>query len=186
MFKVLSDTIRQLFCHTLTNRCLAIIRPKFPLHGINSIGLMATVCFYDITTREACLLLAIKPVVEHPQLLATSRHNTQGLVDVKSEVRDADSRTLSGTSEVVAGDEYELRLMLPDSQAWTMRCASVNGVPLHIRPQPGDPVHTLRLHFTPLTTKTASWCIHYISPTVHRGISFQLVTACQETSNTVR
>ncbi len=61
---------------------------------------------------QSCAVLAVRPVLTHPQLIATSRHITQGIVDVKEERWDAATRTLSGVSEVVAGDRYELRILI--------------------------------------------------------------------------
>jgi hypothetical protein len=61
----------------------------------------------------SCRVLAIRPVADHPQLLSTSRHITQGVVDVLDEKWDAATRTLSGVSRVVASDPYELRVVVP-------------------------------------------------------------------------
>jgi len=61
----------------------------------------------------SCRVLAIRPVSDYPQLLSTSRHITQGMVDVTGETWDAASRTLSATSRLVANDPYELRIVVP-------------------------------------------------------------------------
>jgi hypothetical protein len=61
----------------------------------------------------SCRVLAIRPVSDHPQLISTSRHITQGMVDVTGEAWDPASRTLSATSKVVANDPYELRIVVP-------------------------------------------------------------------------
>jgi hypothetical protein len=53
-------------------------------------------------------VVCLRPRVAHPQLLATSRHVTCGGPDL-SEVVWRDN-TLSGVSELVAGDPYELYL----------------------------------------------------------------------------
>ncbi len=60
---------------------------------------------------QSCAVLSVRPVADHPQLISTSRHITQGMVDVKQERWDAAARTLSGVSETVAGDPYELRIL---------------------------------------------------------------------------
>src|SRR6185295_1046312 len=52
-----------------------------------------------------------RPRAEHPQLLSTSRHITQGIVDVLEEKWDARKKTLSGRSKVVGGDAYQLRIV---------------------------------------------------------------------------
>lgn len=59
---------------------------------------------------QSCAVLAVRPVADHPQLLSTSRHVSQGMVDVVEERWNGESRILSGTSRVVGGDDYELRM----------------------------------------------------------------------------
>ena len=59
---------------------------------------------------QSCAVLAVRAVADHPQLLSTSRHVSQGMVDVVAEHWDGGSRVLSGTSRVVGGDDYELRI----------------------------------------------------------------------------
>jgi hypothetical protein len=52
-------------------------------------------------------------MLDHPFVISTSRHITQGMVDLTDEKWDAASKTLSGTSQIVAGDPYELRIVTP-------------------------------------------------------------------------
>ncbi len=66
--------------------------------------------------RESCQVLAIRPVSDHPQLISTSRHITQGMVDVTDESWDG-SGVLSGVSQVVGEDPYELRIVMPAKDA---------------------------------------------------------------------
>lgn len=61
--------------------------------------------------RESCAVLAVRPVANHPQVISTSRHVTQGMVDVSEEKWDDATKTLSGRSKVVAGEAYELRIV---------------------------------------------------------------------------
>ena len=58
----------------------------------------------------SCRILAVRPVVDHPQVLSTSRHITQGVIDLIEERWDESTGTLSGISRVVAGEPYELRI----------------------------------------------------------------------------
>jgi hypothetical protein len=69
----------------------------------------------------------VRPQAEHPQLLSTSRHITQGLIDVLEESWDAGTKTLSGKSRVVGGDPYELRIALPPSGAWKVARVHAEG-----------------------------------------------------------
>lgn len=61
----------------------------------------------------SCRILALRPTADYPQLLSTSRHVTQGIVDVREEKWQPSSHRLTGVSRVVAGDPYELRLVVP-------------------------------------------------------------------------
>lgn len=72
----------------------------------------------------SCRLLALRPVTDHPQLLSTSRHVTQGMVDVLEEQWDAAAQTLRGTSRVVAHDPYELRIVVPTGERSWRACAA--------------------------------------------------------------
>ena len=69
---------------------------------------------------HACKVLALRPEADHPQLLSTSRHVTQGMIDVVEERWDAKTSSLSGVSHVVANDRYELRVVLPASGSLTV------------------------------------------------------------------
>jgi hypothetical protein len=64
-------------------------------------------------------IMAIRPVSEFPQLLSTSRHVTQGIIDVTDEKWDAAKSQLSATSKMVGNDPYELRIVVPSSdKSW--------------------------------------------------------------------
>ena len=64
-------------------------------------------------------IMAIRPVSEFPQLLSTSRHVTQGIVDVTDEKWSAKKSQLSATSKMVGNDPYELRIVVPSSdKSW--------------------------------------------------------------------
>jgi hypothetical protein len=60
---------------------------------------------------ESCCSLAVRPVLDRPQLLSTSRHITQGIVDVIEEKWDDSAKVLNGRSRVVGRDPYELRIV---------------------------------------------------------------------------
>ena len=60
-------------------------------------------------------------------LVSTSRHVTQGIVEVTGEKWSASRKTLSGVSQVVGGDPYELRLAGLDEggRKWKLARATV-------------------------------------------------------------
>jgi len=69
--------------------------------------------------KESCRILAVRPLLERPFLLSTSRHITQGIVDVLEETWDDGRKSLSGKSQVVGGDACELRIVAPpEPKSW--------------------------------------------------------------------
>ncbi len=58
----------------------------------------------------------IRPVLERPQLVATSRHIT-GTVSIKKLAWNSSKSTLSGTSEIVEGAPYSLFIHVPEGMA---------------------------------------------------------------------
>ncbi|MCE5259153.1 MAG: alpha-galactosidase [Chloroflexi bacterium] len=62
----------------------------------------------------ASRVFAVRRKLEHPQVLSTSRHISQGAYDITSLTWDAAKNTLSGISKVVAGDPYDILLYVPD------------------------------------------------------------------------
>ncbi len=63
--------------------------------------------------KTSCQVLALREVMNHPQVISTSRHITQGLMDVASEKWDPETNVLRGVSKVIADDPYELRIVCP-------------------------------------------------------------------------
>jgi hypothetical protein len=59
---------------------------------------------------ESCRVIAVRAAEGHPVLVSTSRHVTQGMVDIAGEKWDSSTCTLSGISQVVGNDPYELRV----------------------------------------------------------------------------
>jgi hypothetical protein len=75
----------------------------------------------------SCAVLSVRQVAEHPQLISTSRHIMQGIVDVLEEKWAPQARELSGTSKVVGGDAYELRVLTRSTKgAWKAAGAEVS------------------------------------------------------------
>jgi len=64
---------------------------------------------------SSCRVIALSKLLERPQLVGTSRHVTQGVVDVVQVDWDEETHTLSGRSRVVGQDPYELRIAMPTS-----------------------------------------------------------------------
>lgn len=77
--------------------------------------------------RTACRILAVRGRENHPVLVSTSRHITQGMVDITSETWDAEKMTLTGVSQIVGNDPYELRVAGLDEagKRWKLVSAQV-------------------------------------------------------------
>ena len=65
----------------------------------------------------SCKLVAARRVADHPQLIGTSRHITQGADDLLEARWDSAAGAWAGRSRVVGGDPYQLRFTLPPG--WT-------------------------------------------------------------------
>ncbi|MEI8078881.1 MAG: glycoside hydrolase family 36 protein, partial [bacterium] len=59
-------------------------------------------------------VLRITPVGNRPQVISTSRHITQGAIDLAALAWEETTNCLSGSSEVVTGETYRLTILLPD------------------------------------------------------------------------
>jgi len=76
---------------------------------------------------RSCRMLVLRSEADHPQVLSTSRHVTQGIVDLVSEHWDASAKTLRGGSRVVGGEPYELRIVGPAAaETWQPYAAAVS------------------------------------------------------------
>lgn len=62
--------------------------------------------------EPCCAVFSLRELTDHPLIISTSRHITQGLIDVLSETWDARRSTLKGESLLVANDPYELRISI--------------------------------------------------------------------------
>ena len=60
---------------------------------------------------EACRVLAIRPMLPHPFVISTSRHVSQGILELSGESWHPATHTLTGTSAMVAQDSYEVRVV---------------------------------------------------------------------------
>lgn len=106
----------------------------------------------------SCRVLAVRKAADHPQVLSTSRHITQGMMDVIEEKWDSPTRTLTGKSQVVAGDAYELRIALPASKNWKVKSASLDGKTV----TPGNAEKGgVRVRFQPEQSGTVDWKISF-------------------------
>jgi hypothetical protein len=110
---------------------------------------------------ESCVILAVRPRAVYPQLLSTSRHITQGVVDVTSEAWDAKSRTLSGESQVVGGDPYELRIVLPVGRDWNVAKAGAFSGGEVVKTDYAESMGLVRMTLTSAKRQPVRWSVHF-------------------------
>ena len=117
---------------------------------------------------RGCRILAVRPLLARPFLLSTSRHITQGILEVTGEAWNDATRTLAGTSEVVGGDAYELRLVARDGQ----RPWPVAGVTVSAADQAAGVTITstatngfVRVAIRAPVNRTVAWSVRFDAPT---------------------
>ncbi|MBM4093956.1 MAG: hypothetical protein FJ276_31800 [Planctomycetes bacterium] len=96
-------------------------------------------------------VFAIREARVHPWVLSTTRHISQGGVDLLDAKWDGGANTLSGKSAVVVGDPYVLTVHLPGG--FRLASAQVSGEKAEIANQK----ETATIRIVPSATKTVEW-----------------------------
>ncbi len=79
----------------------------------------------DLPPGGSCRIMAIRPIADHPQVISTSRHVTQGMIDLLEEKWNAPA--LEGVSRLVGADPYELRVVVPTGKnSWSLQAVKVS------------------------------------------------------------
>lgn len=111
----------------------------------------------DIDPAIGAESLCLRERTPHPQVLATSRHLTCGALDLHNvEWRDG---TLSGESDVVGGEPYELLLYEPSGVQLRDLAVDQLGV---AGGSVGGGIRTLRIESP--TSKRVRWTVRYVMP----------------------
>ncbi|SDS34135.1 Melibiase [Mucilaginibacter mallensis] len=78
---------------------------------------------YELAS-ESCRVIAVRAKSNHPVIVSTSQHVTQGMIDLMKE--EWKTGTLSGTSKIIGSDKYELRIAgLNDGGKWKLDAATI-------------------------------------------------------------
>jgi hypothetical protein len=108
---------------------------------------------------KSCRVVAVRADEGHPVLVSTSRHVTQGIIDVTGEKWD--QGCLSATSSVVGGDSYELRIA--GMEGWKCVSAEVSaedqgaGVTVEVLPAEAG---WLRVKIQSKTARAVNWRVN--------------------------
>jgi hypothetical protein len=105
----------------------------------------------------SCRVIALVKKLDHPQLVSTSRHVTQGLVDVVAVNWDGGAKTLSGRSRVVQGDPYELRIHAADMKLGKWNASGAGKATAQASEDGGN----VRLSIKPEATGEINWRVEF-------------------------
>ncbi len=113
---------------------------------------------------QSCQVLAVRPRLNRPLVISTSRHITQGIVDLVEENWDEAGDVLSGRSKVVGGDSYELRTVaLAKDKGWLVKAVEVSdddksaGVKIRFKERNG----LVRATIESPVSRDVSWSLHF-------------------------
>jgi len=101
--------------------------------------------------NTALHVFVIREARAHPWIISTTRHISQGGVDLLDVKWDSGSKTLSGRSSVVIGDPYVMTVHLPEG--FRLTGAGVGGEKVEIANQK----ETATIRIVPSATKTVEW-----------------------------
>jgi len=125
--------------------------------------------FHSVLPATSCQVIAVRAAEDHPLLVSTSRHVTQGIVDVSGETWNASRQALSGVSQVIGNDTYELRLAGLNSggKKWRLVSAEVSsrdraaGVTITPSPAATGEDGWLRLTIHAPQTRAVKWSVTF-------------------------
>ena len=124
-----------------------------------------------------CRVLSLRPVSDRPLLVGTSRHLTQGAVDLLEE--EWTGSVLRGRSNVVADDPYELRVVVPVGEnSWKLTGVTAAGVKSSFR-QEGP---TLRVRLESSKTTAISWELTFSRGPIVDGKAATITALAAETA----
>ena len=113
-------------------------------------------------------LLTLLPATDDIQLISTSRHVTQGWVDLVSQKYEPAAKTFSGTSKTVKNDPYELRFGYPPGTNFKIRKATARGakgnLPVRITDQQG----WAAVGFTSPQNGEVKWDVQFETAEIYR------------------
>jgi hypothetical protein len=108
----------------------------------------------------SCRVLTLLPATDQVQLISTSRHLTQGWVDLNALNRNDAANSFTGKSSVVKNDPYELRFVFPRGKNFKIKSAQARGsgsLPVKIANHQG----WAAIQFTSARTAQVNWSVTF-------------------------
>ena len=106
-------------------------------------------------------VFALMPASDQIQLVSTSRHITQGWVDLISQKFNAVRNTYSGKSKLIRNDPYNLRFAWPSGKHFVIKSAQADGLPVRITNHQG----WAEIEITSPKTTEVSWEVTFAPAT---------------------
>ncbi len=110
---------------------------------------------------ESCVALAIRPLLNHPQVISTSRHVTQGMVALPEEQWDSAGKVLSGRAKVVGGDPFELRIVPGSSSLNPVVQVSLADVTAGVMTSLATENSLIRVRLNSAQSREIKWSVHF-------------------------
>jgi hypothetical protein len=131
-------------------------------------GFLSHTLSFDVP-GQSCRVIALRRAEGHPVLVSTSRHVSQGMVDVTEEKWARSSKVLRGMSRVVGQDAYELRIagLNEGKSRWKLVSAAVSAedqaAGVRIAPQPTRPNEEgwVRVDLRSATSRQVNWRLQF-------------------------
>ena len=113
-------------------------------------------------------VLTLLPALDQPQLISTSRHLTQGWVDLVSQAYNASNNSYSGRSKVIKHDPYELRFVFPRGQNLTIKAASARSAGGNLPVKISNHQGWATVEFTSPRTDEVAWNVTFAPADLYR------------------
>ncbi len=113
-----------------------------------------------------CAILSVRPETDHPQIVSTSRHLLQGVVDLKNETWSPAPQTLGGISSVIANDEYELRAVVPVGESWQLKEVVLDNPPAGVTTSFVQSGPTIRIKIISPDSEDIKWNLVFAKASV--------------------
>jgi hypothetical protein len=120
---------------------------------------------------QSCRVIALRAAAGHPVLVSTSRHVSQGILEVSGEKWNGSAKVLSGISQVVGNDPCELRIagLGEGGKSWKLVSASVSAADkaaaVTLEPKPTSPGEEgwLRVLIGSKESRPVRWSLKFAS-----------------------
>jgi len=106
----------------------------------------------------SCRVLTLLPASKDIQLISTSRHLTQGWLDLLSLKYDADKTTYHGRSRIIRNDPYVLTFVFPPDRNFAVKEVIADGLPVKVANHHG----WATVEITPDNTRGVSWSVAFV------------------------